>query len=146
MGSQAPRKRTGDTRVSEQISGTHGPAEDDAIKRQDRSELQAHGEEWPEPESSDEVDSAATWAPAGRFAGTPGWEDWEAVELRSDLARHLDRASFPATRAHLLETLEARQADPRLLDLVSSLPGRARFASLGGLLRALGLPIEERPT
>ena len=38
--------------MSEQVSGTHGPREDDAIKRQDRSELQAHGEEWPEPESS----------------------------------------------------------------------------------------------
>ena len=33
-------------RMSEQVSGTHGPAEDDAIKRQDRSELRAHGEEW----------------------------------------------------------------------------------------------------
>jgi Protein of unknown function (DUF2795) len=131
--------------VSEQISGTHGPAEDDAIKRQDRSELEAHGAEWPDPESSDEDESDATWAATGRFAGTPGWEDWEAIELRSDLARHLDRASFPATRAHLLETLQARQADQRLLDLVSSLSGRARFASLGELLRALGLPIEERP-
>jgi hypothetical protein len=30
--------------MSEQVSGTHGPREDDAIKRQDRSELQAHGE------------------------------------------------------------------------------------------------------
>ncbi len=30
--------------MSEQVSGTHGPREDDAIKRQDRSELHAHGE------------------------------------------------------------------------------------------------------
>ncbi len=132
--------------MSEQISGTHGPAEDDAIKRQDRSELQAHGEEWPEPGSSDEQDSGTAWASQGRFAGTPGWEDWEAIELRSDLARHLDRSAFPATRAHLLETLEARQADQRLLDLVSSLPAGSRFASLGELLRLLGLPIETRPS
>jgi hypothetical protein len=135
--------------VSEQVSGTHGPAEDDAIKRQDRSELQAHGEEWPEPVSEDEDedgDGADTaWAPEGRFAGSPHGEDWEAIELRSDLARHLDRATFPATRAHLLETLEAHQAEQPLLDLVSSLPGRATFASLGELLRALGLPVEERP-
>ena len=127
------------------MSGTHGPAEDDAIKRQDRSELEAHGAEWPDPESSESDESDATWAATGRFAGAPSGENWEAIELRSDLARHLDRASFPATRAHLLETLQARQADQRLLDLVSSLPGRARFASLGELLRALGLPIEERP-
>ncbi|MDX6390791.1 MAG: hypothetical protein QOJ73_1854 [Streptosporangiaceae bacterium] len=59
--------------MSEQVSGTHGPAEDDAIKRQDRSELQAHGEEWPEPESPGEDEPAAIWAPEGRFAGTrPG--------------------------------------------------------------------------
>jgi hypothetical protein len=131
--------------MSEQVSGTHGPREDDAIKRQDRSELQAHGEEWPEPESSGEDEPEATWAPEGRFAGTLPGEDWQAIELRSDLARHLDRAAFPATRAHLLKTLAAHQAEQRLLDLVSSLPGGATFASLGELLRALGLPVEERP-
>ncbi|HUY49858.1 MAG TPA: DUF2795 domain-containing protein [Streptosporangiaceae bacterium] len=131
--------------MSEQVSGTHGPAEDDAIKRQDRSELQAHGEEWPEPESSGEAEPTATWAPEGRFAGTLPGEDWAAIELRSDLARHLDRTAFPATRAHLLTTLAAHQAEQRLLDLVSPLPDGATFASLGELLRALGLPMEERP-
>lgn len=130
--------------MSEQVSGTHGPREDDAIKRQDRNELQAHGEEWPEPESSGEDEPEATWAPEGRFAGTPAGEDWEAIELRSDLARHLDRTAFPATRARLLETLAAHQAEQRLLDLVSPLPGGTTFASLGELLRALGLPMEER--
>ena len=107
--------------------------------------MQAHGEEWPEPESSGEDEPEATWAPEGRFAGTLPREDWQAIELRSDLARHLDRAAFPATRAHLLQTLAAHQAEQRLLDLVSSLPGGATFASLGELLRALGLPVEERP-
>ena len=131
--------------MSEQFSATHGPAEDDAIKRQERAELPSRGQEWPEPESEAEEAAQATWASPGRFAGTPGFADWEAIELRSDLARHLDRAVFPATRARLLETLTARAADQRLLDLVSSLPGRPRFASLAELLRALGLPIETRP-
>ena len=130
--------------MSEQVSGTHGPREDDAIKRQDRSELQAHGDEWPEPESSGEGQPEAAWAPEGRFAGTPHGEDWEAIELRSDLARHLDRTDFPATRTHLLEALAARQAEQRLQDLVFSLPDTT-FASLGELVRALGLPVEERP-
>jgi hypothetical protein len=128
--------------MSEQISGTHGPAEDDAIKRQDRSELQEHGDEWPEPESPGED---ATWAPEGRFAGTPPGEDWEAIGLRSDLARHLDRKAFPATRAGVLKMLAASEAEQRLLDLVSSVPDGATFASLGELLRAVGLPVEERP-
>ncbi|MGI9006794.1 MAG: DUF2795 domain-containing protein [Streptosporangiaceae bacterium] len=92
-----------------------------------------------------EDEPAATWVPEGRFAGTPHGEDWEVIELRSDLARHLDRTAFPGTRAHLVETLAAHQADPRLLDLVSSLPDDATFASLGELFRVLGLPMEERP-
>lgn len=129
--------------MGEQVSGTHGPREDDAIKRQDRSELQAHGDEWPEPESSGDDEPKATWAPEGRFAGAPHGEDWEAIELRSNLARHLDRTAFPATRADLLKVLAARQAEQRILDLVSSLPD-ATFASLGELVRALGLPMEER--
>ena len=132
--------------MSEQVSGTHGPREDDAIKRQDRSELQAHGEEWPEPESSGEDEPEATWAPEGRFAGTQSGEDWEVTELRSDLARYLDRTAFPATQAHLLETLAAHQAGQRLLDLVSPLPEGATYASLAELLPALGLPIEHRPS
>jgi uncharacterized protein DUF2795 len=132
--------------MSEQVSGTHGPAEDDAIKRQDRSELQAHGDEWPDPELSDEGDSDATWAPEGRFAGSPQGEDLTTIELRSDLARHLDRTAYPATRAQLLRTLEARQAGDRLLDLVSAVPDDVAFANLAELLRATGLPVEERPS
>jgi Protein of unknown function (DUF2795) len=131
--------------MSEQVSGTHGHAEDDAIKRQDRSELQVHGEQWPDPELAGEDQPDATWAPEGRLSGLPSGEDWETIELRSDLARHLDRATFPATRAQLLETLASRQAASRLLDLVSSLPAAATLASLGELLRALGLPMDQRP-
>lgn len=130
--------------MSEQISGTHGPAEDDAIKRQDRDELQEHGDEWPEPDADEDAPDTA-WAATGRFAGDPSGENWGAIELRSELGRHLDRATFPATRAHLLETLTAHQAQDRLLDLVSSLPAEATFGSLLELLRALGVPQEERP-
>lgn len=132
--------------MSEQSSGTHGPAEDDAIKRQDESDLQAHGDEWPEPESRGEGAPEAVWAAEGRFAGAPLGPDWEVIELRSDLARHLDRAAFPATAARLLEILTSRQAAPRLVDMVSSLPAGTSFGNLAELLRALGLPMEERGT
>jgi hypothetical protein len=132
--------------MSEQASGTHGPAEDDAIKRQDRRELQAHGERWPESEAAGEGGPEATWAPEGRFAGTPPGEERQVIELRSDLARHLDRTAFPATQAQLVKTLAAHQAEQRLMDLVSSLPESATFDSLHQLLQALGLPVEKRPT
>jgi hypothetical protein len=131
--------------MSEQSSDTHGPAEDDAIKRQDRAELQDHGEQWPEPDADEPDEDGATWAPEGRFAGTRSGEDWQAIDLRTELARHLDRATFPATRARLLETLAQHQAEQRLVDLVSELPGNANFASLSELLAALGLPVEHRP-
>jgi hypothetical protein len=135
--------------MSEQVSGTHGPREDDALKREVRSELQAkratRAEEWLEPEPPGEDEPEASWALEGRPGGTPPGEDWDTIELRSDLARHLDRSAFPATKARLLETLASHQAEQRLVDLLAPLPDSATFANLGELLRALGFPIEHRP-
>jgi hypothetical protein len=132
--------------VSEQASGTHGPVRDEAIKRQDEAEARDYVEEWPEPdeEPDDETEREAIWAPAARLAESPTPEDWQAVELRSDLARHLDRTDWPVTRARLLELLTERHAGDRLLELAASLPPRRRYASLRELARALGLEPDER--
>jgi uncharacterized protein DUF2795 len=132
--------------VSEQGSGTHGPVRDDAIKRQDEAEARDYVEEWPEPETEpdDETEQEATWAPGARLADSPTPEDWAAVELRSDLARLLDRTVWPATRERLLEILTERNAGDRLLELVTSLPEGPRYPSLRELTRALGLEPEER--
>jgi Protein of unknown function (DUF2795) len=131
--------------VSEQASGTHGPVRDEAIKRQDKAEAREYAGEWPEPdqEPDDETEREAVWAPEGRLAGSLGPQDWEAVELRSDLARQLDRTAWPVTRERLLEILTERGAGDRLLELVSSLPGRQRYQSLRELAGALGLEPEE---
>jgi hypothetical protein len=127
--------------VSEQGSGTHGPVRDDAIKRVEREEARELAQEWPEPENEgDEAGTDATWAPEGRFAG----REWEAIELRSDLARHLDRKAFPVTRERLIEILTAQFAEQRLLDLASALPEGESYATVGQLARTLGLPAEER--
>ena len=97
--------------MSEQGSGTHGPVRDDAIKSQDEAEARDYVEEWPEPETEpdDETERQATWAPGARLADSPTPEDWEAVELRSDLARRLDRTVWPATRERLLENPDRAQ-------------------------------------
>ncbi len=135
--------------MSEQESGKFGPREDDALKKEVRGDLQAgratRAEEWREPEPPGEDQPEATWAPAGRPGGTPPGEDWDTIELRSALARHLDRHAFPASRDHLIETLESHQAEDRLVDLVAELPESARYANFHEVLEALGLPIEERP-
>jgi Protein of unknown function (DUF2795) len=130
--------------MSEQFSGTHGPAEDDHIKRQDRSDILGHGEEWPDPEDSDVWPDQGIWAPEARFASTPEGPDFQAIELRSELARHLDRTTFPAAREQLLRTLMDHQAEQPVLDLVSALPARGVIDSVGELIRAVGLPVEER--
>ena len=132
--------------MSEQGSGTHGPVRDEAIKRQDEAEARDYVEEWPEPdeEPDDETEREATWAPGARLADSATPEDWESVELRSALARHLDRTVWPATRERLLEILTERNAGDRLLERVTGLPEGQRYASLRELTQALGLEPEER--
>jgi hypothetical protein len=132
--------------VSEQASDTHGPLRDEAIKRQDEAEARQYAGEWPEPgeEPEDETEREAVWAPAARLEESPGGENWAAVELRSDLARHLDRTVWPVSRERLLEILTERDAGDRLLELAASLPEGQRYSSLRELLRALDLEPEER--
>ena len=132
--------------MSEQASGTHGPLRDETIKRQDEAEAREYAGEWPEPdeEPDDETEREAIWAPAARLAESAAPEDWQAVELRSDLARHLDRTAWPATREQLLEILTERQAGDRLLEMASALPGDQRYHNVGELARALGLEPEQR--
>ena len=130
--------------MSEQVSAKHGPVEDEHIKRQDLTDLQDHGAEWPDPEESDEWPVDGIWAPEARFAGTPDGPDFQAIELRSELARHLDRTTFPATREQLLRMLVPRQAEQPALDLVSALTPGTTVASVSELIRAVGLPVEVR--
>lgn len=128
--------------MSEQVSGTHGRVEDEAIKRQDLSELREQGEQRPDTDTAAETGTSAVWAPEGRFA--PAAEDWQAIELRAELARRLDRTSYPASRGQLLATLTAKDAGQPVLDLVARLPADAKVGSMSELIHALGLPVEGR--
>src|SRR6266702_3328584 len=84
--------------MSEQTGGTHGPREDDALKREVRSELQAHratrSEEWLEPEPPGEDEPEATWAPEGRPGGsTPGESPWKSARADGRTPACTSRAS-----------------------------------------------------
>jgi hypothetical protein len=129
--------------------GTHGPRQDDALKRETRSEVRARRatrtEEWREPEPAGEDQPDATWAPEGKPGSGEGGEDPDGIQLRSDLARYLGRATFPASREDVLDTLASHQAPQRLADLVGRLPAGASLASFAALAEALGLPLERRP-
>lgn len=131
-----------------QEGGTHGPRQDDALKRETRSEVQAgrstRTEEWREPEPPGEDQPEATWAPEGRPGRGEGGHDPRDIQLRSDLARYLDRATFPASREQVLSTLAAHQAPQQLADVVAALPPGSAFASFAELANALGLPVERR--
>ena len=132
--------------MSEQGSGTHSPLRDEAIKPQDEAEARQYAGEWPEPEEEpeDETEREAIWAPAARLAESPAAENWTAVELRSDLARHLDRTDWPLTRDRLVEILTERYVGDRLVELVTSLPAGQRYENLHELIAALGLGPDER--
>lgn len=131
--------------MSEQVSRKHGPVEDDAIKRQDRRELEAEGEERPDADWLDENDAPLDWAAQGRFAGHPPGEDWEGIELRSELARHVNRAIFPTTASALAQVLAQQQAPQALLGRFASLAADASFGSMHDVLDALDIAIERRP-
>lgn len=130
-----------------QAGGTHGPHADDELKREVRSELRAgratRGAEWQEPEPPGEDQPEATWALAGR-PSPAGGPDADLLELRSDLARNLDRAAFPAGRRQLLAALAGHHAPRSLSDLVGRLPRHVTFRNVGDVARALGLPAETR--
>ena len=101
--------------MSEQFSGTHGPVRDEAIKRQDEAEAREYSEEWPQPEEEpdDRTEREAIWAPAARLAESPVPEDWEAVELRSDLEGDLEDLLqvlvFPVER-HFVQLIDETAA------------------------------------
>ena len=133
--------------MSEQESGTHGAQQDDKLKEEFRGEQhagrRAYGEDWREPDMPDEDEPEADRALQGSLdAQFAGRQDWDAVELRSDLARHLDRTAFPGTPGHLAQVLAEHQAEQRLQDLVASLPADVTFSNLAELLSALGLPVD----
>jgi hypothetical protein len=134
--------------MSMQRGDRHGPQQDDALKRDIESELRANRatrlQEWLEPEPPGDDQPEATWPLAGRPGDPEHGYDPDLIELRSELARQLGRAVFPARRAALLGNLAANNAPQQLIDLARTLPADVRFNEFGDVARALGLSVESR--
>ena len=120
----------------------HGPRLDEqmAHETQDivRGGHSSHTEEWRQPEPTGE---GAHVHPPGR--PTPGGPDSEEIELRSELARVMDRHTFPASRDDLLRRVQDAGAPQALADGIAALPADGIYSSVGDVARAVGLVPED---
>jgi len=131
-------------------SSKHSARLDDGMEEEDQTILRSgqppRTEEWREPEPFDpghlETEMPEEEEPAAPRGMTPA-----GVERRSDIARLLPPHKFPADRETLLPFLQHEGAPDDVVDAIASLPARQKFATIGELVRALGIPSEEdRPT
>jgi hypothetical protein len=123
---------------------THGPRRDDELAHESAgvthgAPQRAHIEEWRESEPLDEAEPAVV-----RPEGTQPRPSGRDIELRSELARTLTRASFPADPATLSGQLDDAGASADLVGRVAQLPSRRRFGSVHELLVALGINAPEQ--
>lgn len=120
----------------------HGRTRDDAMAHDVSGYVRAgrdpRAEEWksPEPPADDlpDLPDVGAWRSTSDAASSMSPLD---VELRSELARWLGRAVFPAGRDEVIDHLRAQYAPDRVVDAVRAAPPDARFGSAGQLWRAL---------
>ncbi|MBL7499588.1 DUF2795 domain-containing protein [Frankia sp. CNm7] len=123
-------------------SAKHGPHLDEAMAGEVsgyvRARRDTHAAEWrsPEPPAGDVSLVFDRRDGIGRGGGPPGMT-FTDVEERSELARWLGRAVFPASRGEVLEHLRHQNAPDHLLEEVRAVPEKARFRSVGELWRTL---------
>ncbi|OPC79697.1 hypothetical protein B4N89_00925 [Embleya scabrispora] len=105
--------------------------------------MATHSDDAPRQTSADSTDAGN----GARVGGTPPGMTPGDVELRSELARHLGRDVYPATRDSLLATLRDNNASDDLVRIATGLPDDdTRYANMQDVARALGLGTEEHRT
>ena len=122
-------------------SDKHGQRLDEALEAEVAAELRSgqrsRAEEWrePEPEGDDQRASYPRGGPAPGIGEDLGRDE---VELRSELARHLDRNAFPADRTALARALSAHHAPDPLINAVRDrLPGDHWFHNVDEAVHAM---------
>lgn len=130
----------------ERGSSKHSPHLDEEMEKEDqtitRTGQQPRPEEWRQTEPFDEP-HLDTELPEGDEPAAPRGMTPADVERRADIARWLPPHKFPADRAALLAFLQHEGAPDDVVDAIASLPGRRKFATIGEVVRALGIPYEE---
>ncbi|MEW9530113.1 DUF2795 domain-containing protein [Microbispora sp. NPDC049125] len=131
-------------------SDKHGRRLDEEQKHETQGLVKGSGtsraEEWREPEPTHQPENDLApqrRQPSGREPGTPIGITPADVERRSNLAKWLSDAGFPADSVRLLAHAEERNAPDAVIDAVRRLPDM-KFHNIGEVAEALGLGIERQ--
>ncbi|TFV76812.1 DUF2795 domain-containing protein [Blastococcus sp. CT_GayMR19] len=130
-----------------QRSTKHSPRLDEELQHEVegmvRSGRSTHAQEWAEPEPVAEGDPDLDVSPADTLVGgTPVGMDPDAVVVRAELARWLDRADYPSTGPGLVEAARDHQAPDAVVAELEKLPDGETYERIGDVVRALGHPTE----
>lgn len=125
----------------------HSPRVDDQLEHEMQGMLKGdhstRAEEWREVEPVAEGEPEIDADPAGTLVGgTPVGTDADAVVVRTELARWLDRADFPSSGADLAEAARDHRAPDAVVAELERLPAAENFGRIGDVVRALGYPTE----
>ena len=127
-------------------SSKHSPRLDDEMEEEDQTILRSgqppRTEEWRETEPFDPA-HLETELPEGEEPAAPRGMTPADVERRADIARWLPPHKLPADRGTLVEFLQHEGAPDDVADAIASLPAGRKFATIGEIVRALGIPYEE---
>jgi Protein of unknown function (DUF2795) len=131
-------------------SAKHGRLLDEQQKHETQGLVHGAGtsraEEWREPEPTHQPEDDLAphrRQPPEREPGTPAGITPADVERRSNLARWLSDAGFPADPRKLLSHAERRNAPDAVVEAVKRLPYK-EFRNIGEVAEALGLGAERR--
>ncbi|GGX09613.1 DUF2795 domain-containing protein [Streptomyces noursei] len=126
-----------------------GPARDDMMKKQLRSQLtmdrSLRADENRELEPAGEDQPVAAPSPESVYrGGTPHGMSERDVGVRSELAQYLGRSLYPAERNDIIRTLRSNHAPDRLVTMAEQLPAHHRYGNVQGIAESLGLGTEDR--
>lgn len=130
-----------------QHSGPVGPRQDEALAHETQGLVQGgrstRAQEWrdPEPAGEDQPTGDVGILPEDR-RGTPAGMTSEDVELRSQIARFLDRGALPGDRDAVVASAIAHEAPEALVDRLQQLPAGEQLENVQAVARALGLGTE----
>lgn len=123
-------------------SAKHGPQLDEAMADEVRDYVRArretHAAEWRSPEPPTDDLPVTLDRPDGMGRGSaPRGMSLSDVEERSELARWLGRAVFPADRDEVMDHLRSHNAPDHVVEEIRQAPKHGQFDSVGDLWRAV---------